>query len=368
MQRGFAHLLPLLVLLLALVGGGWLYLNSQNPKLLPPPTTTPDNPITEKTYSNKDLGFEFKYPAELTAQEDSEEEYFKRSNGNIRKNFTSYVGYAPGEFLGAVVAFSTEIPNRVYDPFGEAPFTVWVFKNPANLTEVQWFNEYWYYPFNWGQFSSADKAKVAPQNDATISGKLAKYGVVSHYPGKPKYIYLSNEGRMYLFRVFTENNVEGEKILNSFKFLSVNNETADWKTYTNAKFSISYPEGWDVKEGNESVKFRSPDLEREGLSGPITNGVHLVIETNGYGPDIVSSAKTSFLDCTKSTKVLDTFIDGYPASKYTYYCPGSNPEAFAIFIQVNEKVYSIDYDFQPWNDQEIESQIDKMISSFDILK
>ncbi|EKD91395.1 MAG: hypothetical protein ACD_30C00014G0005 [uncultured bacterium] len=210
MQRGFL-LIPL-VIALGLIGlSGVIYYRysdikqvEKNEEVL---EVSPADEEGEKVYSG--LGFEFKYSVELEVKEDSEEEYNRRGNGDFRKNFTSYVQYAPAEFLGAVSVLKED------KDFDKAPLTIWVFNNPNGLTPEGFYNEYWYYPFLWGMFNPPDKKKDAPNLEATISGKLAKGAEISYQINSPKYFNLNSGGKMYLFRVLSG----GEEILGSFKFL-----------------------------------------------------------------------------------------------------------------------------------------------------
>ncbi len=161
-------------------------------------------------YINQKLGFEFQYLKEdFTIKEDTEEEFNKRGNGDFRKNFKGYVGYEPGKFIGAISVLDKT------DSFDNSPFTIWVFNNDNNLTIKNWFKDYWYYPFLWGVFDYTSKGHVTPDNEATISGQTAKYKIVAYQPGKPKFIYIAKNKKMYLFRVIGET---GDKILSGFQF------------------------------------------------------------------------------------------------------------------------------------------------------
>lgn len=183
---------------------------TQSPQVSQSPVkaSTPDSQIL--TYTSQALGFEFEYPKDFSVKEDSEEQFNKRGNGNFRKNFTGYVGYEPAEALGAVMVLDQS------NDFGINPLTIWVFNNDNNLTPEQWFGDYWYYPFLWGVFDYTSKNHIALDQEATISGKIGKYKIVSYQPGPPKFMYISKDGKMYLFRIIGE---AGEKVLLSFKFL-----------------------------------------------------------------------------------------------------------------------------------------------------
>ncbi|MBI3109662.1 hypothetical protein HYZ06_01335 [Candidatus Daviesbacteria bacterium] len=207
MQKGFATV-PVLLLLVLAVAGLVVYFNLPNSKNTPvkPVLQTEISPI----YKNEKLGFEMQYSKDFTAQEDSEEEFDKRGKGTFRKNFKGYVGYEPGKFSGAVVVLSKE------NNFETNPFTLWVFDNPENLTIDNWHHQYWYYPFIWGDFTYTGKIILAPKDEATVSGQMGKSGIIDYREGKPKFIYVPKDGKMYLFRVIGE---VGEEIITKFNFL-----------------------------------------------------------------------------------------------------------------------------------------------------
>ena len=140
----------------------------------------------------------------------TEEEFNKRGNGDFRKNFKGYVGYEPGEPFGAVVVLDKE------GSYDASPFSVWVFNNSNVLTIEQWFDKYWYYPYLWGVFDYTSKSHVALDTEATVSGQQARYKIVAYQPGKPKFVYIAKDQKMYLFRVIGDS---GDKILSTFKFL-----------------------------------------------------------------------------------------------------------------------------------------------------
>lgn len=247
-QKGFAHIFALVgVLVIILVAGEVYYFGKAKPvknvQEAPneavvsnvvsgqvPPTQAPKEngflQLVFNSYSNAGFGFEFNYDKNFIVKEDSEESFNKRGNGDFRKNFSGYVGYEPGKVLGAVVVLDK---SNSYDT---NPFSVWVFNNDNNLGVEQWFRDYWYYPYLWGVFDRVSKGHIALDKEATISGQIAKYKVVSYQPGSPKFIYIPKDGKMYLLRVIGE---VGDKILSGFKFL----ENSENKGYTCPK------NGWE---------------------------------------------------------------------------------------------------------------------------
>lgn len=215
MQRGSAQIVLLFFGIIIILAGFYLYSNksSVSPNLTNPLAQVVKNP----TYKNENLGFEFEYPNGLMAKEDSEEDFNQRSAGatgknvnNFRKNFKGYIFYEPGKFLGAAVVLGKD------NSYETNPFTVWVFDNPQDLNIDAWYKNYWYFPFVWGDFTYKGKTELAPKDEATVSGQMAKSGVIDYQPGKPKFVYIGKDKKMYLFRIIGS---DGNKILETFKFL-----------------------------------------------------------------------------------------------------------------------------------------------------
>lgn len=179
--------------------------------------TSPAPPLQKNIHYSNDLGFEFDYPNEgFAAISDSEEEFSKRAKTEFRKNFTSYVGFAPpASILAVVVRKLGEDPAKI---FTLAPVSIWVFENPEGLEVDKWYEKYWYYPFIWGDFSQDSQKDEWPKNIAIISGQTAKYSVLSYPEGNPKFIFLSWKDKMFLFRTIGSN-PEIDVIMKSFRLL-----------------------------------------------------------------------------------------------------------------------------------------------------
>ncbi len=246
MQRGFAHIFALVgVLVIILIAGEVFYFGKIKPvkniqkapnipvvsEVVPeqvPPTQAPKGngflqipSITVakqpefNSYSNSRVGFKFSYDLNLSVKADSEEEFNRRGNGDFRKNFTGYVGYEPGKFLEAVAILAQN------SDFDKNPLSIWIFDNPNNLTAEGWFDKYWYYPFVWGVFDRISKGHITLDKEATISGQIAKYKIVTYQPGSPKFMYIAKDGKMYLFRVIGS---VGDQTLTTFRFLDSNSK------------------------------------------------------------------------------------------------------------------------------------------------
>ncbi len=212
MQKGSAQLLLILGAVIVIFSGIYFYRGNNNISNNNTVLQSPNIAKQSKNYdySNKDLGFEFKYSKDFTVRQDSEEEFNKRGNGDFRKNFKGYVQYEPGKFIGAEVVLDKS------GSFDVNPFTAWVFDNPNDSSIDKWYKNYWYYPFVWGDFTQKGKVDLAPKEEATISGTIGKSGIIDYQLGKPKFIYVAKEGKMYLLRIIGES---GNKILDTFTFL-----------------------------------------------------------------------------------------------------------------------------------------------------
>lgn len=218
MQRGFAQIfvvLFLLLLLIAVLAG--LYFSSRNSETKAKFVTTSqsvkpdagqDSKPAQRIYADNNLGVSFEYAKDLEVKQDSEEEFNKRGNTDFRKNFKGYVTYEPEKSLGALVVLDK---TKTYDT---NPLTIWLFDNPNGLSIDTWYKNYWYYPFVWGDFTYTGKFELAPKTEATVSGQLAKSGVIDYQNGKPKFIYVAKDKKMYLFRVIGEN---GDKIIQTLR-------------------------------------------------------------------------------------------------------------------------------------------------------
>lgn len=212
MQKGFARLLLILTAVVFIAGLVYIFKNRLNPQgpQTPLEKSTGSEDNTFMTYASLESNFVFTYSKDLIVKQDTEEEFNKRGNGDYRKNFKGYVGYEPAKPLNAVVVLDKD------ENYETNPFSVWVFENSANLSVDKWFEAYWYYPFMWGVFDYTSKNHIALDSEATVSGQPAKSKIVSYQPGKPKFIYVSKDQKMYLLRVIGE---KGEKILLIFKFI-----------------------------------------------------------------------------------------------------------------------------------------------------
>lgn len=219
MQRG--SVLPLfLVMVLVLTVGVGVFFNrfsrtdTTSEAAVPiqiSPLVSP-SPKSQSMFDDK-LGLNFDIPSGFSLKKETEEEYFKRANGPIRKNFNYYVLYNPAEFLEAFYIIPDSENN-----LDKAILTVWVFQNPEGLDAGRFYDKYWYYPFVWGEFSAA-KNKIAPEDIELIDSKEGRFGVVDYREGKPEFIYLQLKDKNLMLQIqFPSENLTAKEILKSFRF------------------------------------------------------------------------------------------------------------------------------------------------------
>lgn len=226
MQKGFAHLLLILLITLVIISAVGIYLSTfQKAKTPSPKPVSNPLPVSERSvmdsksetkqsvYKN-DLGFSFDIPEGFNIKEETEDDFHKRENGDMRRNFTGYVQYAPAEFVTSLYLLDED------NNYDQSPFSLWVFENPGSLEPAAFYNKYWYYPFIWGDFSST-KNEVAPKQEAVI-GTLKGYSAKAKFrTGIPTFTYIKNGDYMYLFRTIDGDKNIDQKVLKSFVFPQV---------------------------------------------------------------------------------------------------------------------------------------------------
>lgn len=217
MQKGFAHLLLLSIFALAVLAasGAYLFIFKNKPagviqnRMVPPVPPTKEQIKQSNIYKNDLLGFEFTIPEGFLVKEENEEDFHKRSNGDMRKNFAYYVKYPPADFVASLYVLGED------GGYDKAPLSVWVFENPDNLDAQAFYKKYWYYPFVWGEYSSGDKNKIAPDAKFMVGSAEGTGSAVLDLDPKTKFIYLEKADKMYLFRVTGDNDIPAD-----FKFLN----------------------------------------------------------------------------------------------------------------------------------------------------
>lgn len=196
------HLPVVIVLLIVLSLGGLLFFKNSAPDQKLAELVSPQV-IEQNIYKDQVLGFSLQIPAGYELVSETEDEYHARNKTDYRKNFKYYVTYEP-PVVTKIFTLKGHSENLA-SLWDSAHFSLWVFDNPENITIEAWYNNFWYYPFIWGQFNPPDKAKIAPTKDGVT---------IDYQPGKPKFVYMQNKNKMFLMRILGE---DGEKILNSLK-------------------------------------------------------------------------------------------------------------------------------------------------------
>lgn len=268
-ERGFTHLFVILLGILLIGGlviGGSFYFKAKTSKETALVKQTSSSPVepTEQELIYRTFLFKFSIPRGYSVQIDTEEDFYKRSKGDFRKNFTNYIGYPPPKFVDAYALLDSS------KDFENSPFVIWIFDNPENFTIEKWFDEYWYYPFVWGDFTERRKA-FEPVNEIQIGEQIGKYGIVTYRPDSPKFIYLSLNGKMYMFRILNNNASLEKQVLESFKFLN-SNQINSFEDCQKAGYPVTkaYPGKCSTPDGRSFIQELSEE-EKEGLKPPKDN-------------------------------------------------------------------------------------------------
>lgn len=180
-------------------------------------TPTPQTPtptlkgetVDWKTYRNEKYGFEIKYP-----------EGWNYITNNYNEQLL--IGFYEGKYGGE----------------GDAILTVsW------NVTLQERYNKMKQY------FEKSFKVTESFIRIDNADGKL----LTIESPGFSRSAFFENKGYIYNFEMGAGKEVLFEQMLSTFKFIEPKDETADWKTYTNQTYGISfkYPADWTIKERSD---------------------------------------------------------------------------------------------------------------------
>lgn len=220
MQRGFVLPILLIVVLLLSLGVGVYFLqNSRTNTKSEASSPTVNKPLPSVSFHNQTINIEdaalsFQLPPGFNFIKETEDEYFKRANGDIRQNFHYYIEYDPVGFSD-----SFYIVQRGETDLDKAILAAVIYENPGNLDPMQFYEKYWYYPFVWGDFTSR-RNEISPETSEIIGGKTGGSGIVTYREGSPKFIYLPLPEKNLMLQIHlpTENNPTGQDILKSFTF------------------------------------------------------------------------------------------------------------------------------------------------------
>lgn len=293
-QKGITHILVLLVLVIGLSAGAYYYLAQQKPTE-PSPTQTPTATQVEdwKTYTNREHGFEFKYPPDLyvnhyqespfsetwslSTKELSQEETKSLSKDSLANNVGIFISFQPQNTIKNYESYHLRLDN---------------YRKGDNII---------------------------------IDGKDASSLISTTIDNKEvvEYIMEFNDGILGIqgFSQGEEGSVLTQ-ILSTFRFLDEEKaDTSSWITYTNTQFgySLKYPPNWYLSKESEhlgQVYVSSYDTTSgfRGDGSPPTNEMIIDIYTNPKDENY-SIEKYS----TKLREKYTTKIDGQEALKGYYY-------------------------------------------------
>lgn len=184
--------LPMIIFLITGILASFLAFKTfiPSPRIITPSVNLEVEQSKLNILEDKNLGFSLQMPQGYDLVTETEQEFFERNKTDYRKNFTYYVEYAPPAVLKILTS---------------SDFSLWVFDNPENITIEAWYDKFWYYPFVWGQFNLPEKQAIASSKEGTV---------VDYQPGKPKFVYIPHQNKMFLMRILGD---DGEKIFNSLK-------------------------------------------------------------------------------------------------------------------------------------------------------
>lgn len=187
------------------------------------PTVDPSITANWKTYNDNKDGFSVKYDS-------SSINAFQINKDDLRifmrdvSSLPQFVKYKFPEFITGLRIgknLSTDIYGQQIEPF---IFSLWVFKNPDNITINEWFNRYSHYPFEViVQEAEASIEEKRPNKDTVIGGVTAKYSIFSGPTGLQTAYFISKDGKIYLILTLADPHFQkiGDQILSTFRFTSL---------------------------------------------------------------------------------------------------------------------------------------------------
>lgn len=324
MQKGFA--LPLIligILLVSLIGAGgyYFYQNKYFPKTsIPQPSPQPQKDETSdwKTYTNTKYGYSIKYP----------EEYMPYGLDKESKQITSSDAKS--------VMFSRELPPSTYnDPL---PAALWIKVLDKGGYEAQ-------------RQKLDEAAGKAPCAGCPVKNK-SKIGdyEATLYDGYGGYtidkVWLLNYQDRYLYFSYSldfgYDNKTPELMLATFKFLD--DETANWKTYTNKEFhySIKYPELVTVNGSKDYTDFIIEPVAKMNVGGGVSIRIKIIDNSKGITSMAQIHKDNLFgyeCDTENGGKCENVILNGYNALKVTDFI--NIQDDLAFYIPKDKRVYII---------------------------
>ncbi len=229
-------------------------IKAQQASIVTPTPAPTDETASWKTYSNSELGFEFKYPPTL-------EEKGSISGGPSAENLPSLLTLSDP----STGAEGTDKPFNGLS----------IYYVISSQTSLQQFvaNEKKSMITMTKSFDGIDTSNQGKQWSLTIGDKEA-FGLQGYIPFSITYYYVQLKKGYLIFAVSEESKGRFTKtvdqMLSTFKFSTAATIPPDWKTYTNTKYgySFKYPNNYTV--GTNGMDFGNVS-EEDGI---------LVVETN----------------------------------------------------------------------------------------
>lgn len=135
---------------------------------------------------------------------------------------------------------------------------------------------------------------IQSKSNFILDGEPAFKGIASAAEGLTeefKYIVVANGEQSYLIHAWATKDSRTEiyrifdTMISTFKFTS--DETANWKTYENEKFSIKYPQEWTMvnSDKNADISFRSWNYSEDAAPNVLKGYQITLYIGKGYGTD-----------------------------------------------------------------------------------
>jgi hypothetical protein len=212
-------------------------------------------------YSYKPLGIKFRYPdADFEIVEEVRTKADEPLEAGAQERFYIELNKTAPELIYKAEVLPIVSEDETID-LDQVPFRLHIFLNPQNLSGIDWFQQYQYFPYEWG-----DKTLENPPTQT-----LTRSDVIGDYAHEVdsknvKFILFNHNSKMYLLWLgqidLASRKERVKNILSSFDFTQ-NNETI----YENQEFNFSFrfPEklGTITQEGNKIHINKPPDSDED---------------------------------------------------------------------------------------------------------
>lgn len=365
-NKGIAPLIVILIIagILALGGGGYYIAQKYKAPVVQQEiaqnqtSTQPaqDETAGWKTYTNDKYGFEVKYPAEYETYQAGNVIHFPKSNSETNWGITISIN-ALG--INELCDSAQYAANQKMSTAGDSITSSKVFLN--------------------GISQEVSQLRASYNNRAALS---------TYIPVKD----CSTSKKMIVISASEDLLTQYNEFLRTFKFTptstqSAQDETASWKTYSNARYSytIKYPTNWYIDTTNSENDFRQ--------RGPAGNSDFIGGDTNfanypnasSYGIENIAPKDLFFVSFMIYKITPDITYDQFISSKHFGYnkkeniaingvsaikltgfpYPADNPELTVvnILVKVENKMFVFNYSGKPIP-QQMKDIAEKIINSF----